>query len=150
MRDRAAQQILLAAFLAGIAHSAAHAADGIKAGKWEFTTQLQLPAQQSPAGGQSGPGSGQPMTRTNCIDSAHPIPVEAQCKLDNMHRSGEAVTWAMTCNLPQGAVHSTGTAHYAGDTMTSTLTAQAPGPSGNLVNTPGQITGRYLGPCEER
>ena len=52
MRDRAAQQILLAAFLAGIAPSAAHAADAIKAGKWEFTTQMELPAQQSPPGGQ--------------------------------------------------------------------------------------------------
>jgi hypothetical protein len=150
MKHRAAQRVLLAAFLAGVAHFPAHAADAVKAGKWEFTTQLQLPAAQSPAGGQSGPGSGQPMTRTACIDPAHPIPMEGQCKLDDMRSSGSTITWAMTCNLPQGPVQSTGSAHYGGETMQSTLTAHIPGPNGQPVAAPGQITGRYLGPCDAR
>ena len=150
MRDRAAQQFLLAAFLAGIAPSAAHAADAVKAGKWEFTTQMEMPAQQAPPGGQPAPGNGQPMTRTACIDPVHPIPVDQQCKLDNMHRSGDAVTWAMTCEMAQGPVHSTGSARYAGDTMEAKLTARVPSPNGQPIDAPGRITGRYLGPCDAR
>jgi hypothetical protein len=90
------------------------------------------------------------MTRTACIDPAHPIPVEEQCRLESVKRRGGTVNWAMTCNMPQGPVHSTGSAHYAGDTMTATLTAHFTGPNGKPVNAPGKITGRYLGPCEAR
>jgi len=150
MNNRAIQEVLLAALLAGLTPGAARAADAVKAGKWQFTTQMQLPAPQAPAGGQSVPGSGQPMTRTACIDPTHPIPVEEQCKLDNMQRNGGAVTWAMTCSMPQGPVRSTGSGHYAGDTMTATLTAVVPDPNGKWVNAPGRITGRYLGPCDAR
>jgi hypothetical protein len=150
MRDRATQQFLLAAFLAGSATSAAHAADAVRAGKWEFTTQMELPARQSPSGGQPAPGNGQPMTRTACIDPAHPIPVEGQCKLDDVRRSGGTITWAMTCNMAQGPVQSTGSAHYAGDTMEAKLTARVPSPNGQPIDAPGRITGRYLGPCDAR
>ena len=93
MNNRVAQGMLVAALLFGVAPAAARAADAVKAGKWEFTTQMQLPAPQSPIGSQSSPGSGQPMTRTACIDAAHPIPVEAQCKLDDMRQNGDTITW---------------------------------------------------------
>jgi len=151
MRTRAVQGIPLAALLACVMPAAVHAADAVKAGKWQFTTQMELPAMpQSGAGTQPRPGGGQPVTRTACIGSVHPIPVEEQCKLDNMRRKGNTVTWTMTCNMPQGPVHSSGSAHYAGDTMTATLTAHFSGPNGQPVNAPGRITGRYLGPCEAR
>jgi hypothetical protein len=150
MKDTAARGILLAALLAGIAPAGAQAADAVKAGKWQFTTQMQLPAMRSPAGGQSAAGSGQPMTHTACIDAAHPIPVEAQCKLDDMRQNGGTVTWAMTCNMPQGPIHSTGSARYVGETMEASLTARVPGPNGQPIDAPGRITGRYLGPCDAR
>lgn len=150
MNNRAAQGILLAALLSGFAPAAARAADAVKTGKWQFTTQMQLPAPQSPAGSQSAAGSGQPMTRTACIDAAHPIPVEAPCKLDDVRQNGGTVTWTMTCNMPQGPVHSTGSAHYAGETMEANLIARVPGPNGQPVDAPGRIMGRYLGPCDER
>jgi hypothetical protein len=151
MNNRAAQGMLVAALLFGVAPVGARAADTVKAGKWQFTTQMQLPPlPQSAAGAQPGGGSGQPMTRTACIDPAHPIPVEAQCKLDDVTQNGGTVTWAMTCNMPQGPVHSTGSARYAGETMEANLTARVPGPNGQPVDAPGRITGRYLGPCDER
>jgi hypothetical protein len=151
MHLKAAKGILLAALLAGVVPAASHAADAVRAGNWQFTMQMELPAMpQSAAGTQPGQAGGQPMTRTACIDSAHPIPVEQQCKLDNMRRSGAIVTWSMTCNTPQGPVLSTGSARYAGETMTATLTARIPGPDGKPVNAPGRIAGRYLGPCEAK
>ena len=151
MHTRAAPEVLFAALLTSAMPAVAHAADAVKAGKWEFTTQMQLPPMpQSQPGAQPGPASGQPMTRTACVDPGHPIPLEDQCKLDNMQHRGATVSWSMTCDMPQGAVRSTGSARYAGDTMTATLTARIPGPNGRPVDAPGRITGRYLGPCDTR
>ena len=107
---RAAGGNLLALSLATAVSVAAQAADEIKSGKWEFTTQMQLPgAVQSAPSGQAAGGNA-PMTRTACIDAANPIPAEAQCKVDQVDRRGSLVTWAMTCNSPRGEIHSAGSA----------------------------------------
>jgi hypothetical protein len=151
MMTRAAGGILLTIILASGSSVPSRAADEIKAGKWQFTTEMQLPsATQSPPGGQASAGGNAPMTRTACIDAANPIPAEAQCKLDRVDRHGGVVTWAMTCNTPRGPILSAGSGRYAGDTMEATLTARVPGPNGQLVDTPGRITGRYLGPCDAK
>ena len=151
MMTRAAGGILLTAVLANASPVPSRAADEIKAGKWEFTTQMQLPgAAQSPPGVQAPAGGNAPMTRTSCIDDANPIPAEGQCKLDQVDRHGSVVTWAMTCNSPRGPILSAGSGRYAGDTMEATLTARVPGPNGQPVDTPGHITGRYLAPCDAK
>jgi hypothetical protein len=151
MMTRTAGGILLTIVLASTSSVPSPAADEIKAGKWEFTTQMQLPgAAQSPPGVQASTGGNAPMTRTACIDAANPIPAEGQCKLDRVDRHGSVVTWAMTCNSPRGPILSAGSGRYAGDTMEATLTARVPGPNGQPVDTLGRITGRYLGPCDSK
>src|SRR6201993_1532575 len=105
---RAAVGNLLVLSLATAVSVAAQAADEIKSGKWEFTTQMQLPgAVQSAPAGQAAGGNA-PMTRTACINAANPIPAEAPCKLDHVDRRGGVVTWAMTCNTPLGPTQSAG------------------------------------------
>ena len=151
MTTRAETRILLIAVLAGLAPIGARGADEIKSGKWQFTTEMEMPASAA-AGAQARPASGAPMTRTLCIDPANPVPAETQqgniqCKLEKMERHGGSVTWAMTCNSPQGPIHSAGAGRYTGDTMAANLTASVPGPNGQMMNAPGRITGRYLGPC---
>ncbi len=151
MMTRATEGILLSIVLASASFVPSRAADEIKAGKWQFTTQMQLPgAAQSPPGVQASAGGNAPMTRTACIDAANPIPAEAQCTLDRVDRRGGAVTWAMTCNTPRGPILSAGSGRYAGDTMEASLTARVPGPNSQPVDTPGHITGRYLGPCDAK
>jgi hypothetical protein len=151
MMTRAAGGILLTIVLASASSVASRAADEIKSGKWEFTTQMQLPgAAQSPPGVQASAGGSAPMTRTACIDAANPIPAEAQCTLDRVERHDSVVTWAMTCNSPRGPIQSAGSGRYVGDTMEATLTARVPGPNGQPVDTPGHITGRYLAPCDTK
>jgi hypothetical protein len=151
MTTRTARGLLLTVVLASTLSAASRAADEIKAGKWEFTTQMQLPGPaQSPRGVQASAGGNAPMTRTACIDAANPIPAEGQCKLDRVDRHGSVVTWAMTCNSPRGPILSAGSGRYAGDTMEATLTARVPGPNGQPVDTPGHITGRYLAPCDAK
>src|SRR5213596_1427599 len=83
---RAAGGNLLALSLTTAVSVAAQAADEIKSGKWEFTTQMQLPgAVQSAPSGQAAGGNA-PMTRIACIDAVNPIPAEAQCKVDQADR----------------------------------------------------------------
>jgi Protein of unknown function (DUF3617) len=112
---------------------------------------MQLPgAAQSRPDVQPAAGGNAPMVRTACIDAANPIPAEAQCKLDRVDRHGSVVTWAMTCNSPRGPILSAGAGRYAGDTMEATLTARVPSPNGQPVDSPGRISGRYLGPCDAK
>jgi Protein of unknown function (DUF3617) len=151
MMTRAAGGILLSVLLVTAGSAAPRAADEIKSGKWQFTTQMQLPgAAQSPPGVQASAGGNAPMTLTACIDATNPVPAEAQCKLDRVDRHGGAVTWAMTCNTPRGPILSAGSGRYAGDTMEATLTARVPGPNGQPVDAPGKITGHYLAPCDAK
>ena len=151
MTTRTAGGLLLSAVLASSLSAPSRAADEIKAGKWEFTTQMQLPgAAQSPPGVQASAGGNAPMTLTACIDATNPVPAEAQCKLDRVDRHGGAVTWAMTCNTPRGPILSAGSGRYAGDTMEATLTARVPGPNGQPVDAPGKISGHYLAPCDAK
>lgn len=145
--------ILLALFVGATAFAAAQAADEIKGGNWQFTTQMQAPgatqsgATQSGSAAQASAGGNAPMTLTACIDAANPIPAEGQCKVDRVDRHGGLVSWAMTCNTPRGTIHSAGSARYAGETMEATLMARVPGPNGQPIDTPGRITGHYLAPC---
>ena len=145
---KAAAGSLLALSLAAAVTVAAQAADEIRSGKWEFTTQMQLPGQSAPAGQAAGRNA--PMTRNACIDAANPIPAEAQCKVDQVDRRGSLVTWTMTCNSVRGEIHSAGSARYTGSTMEGTVTARVPGPNGQVVDTPGHIAGRYLAPCDAK
>ena len=90
MMTKAAGGVLLALVVGGTSSVPSRAADEIKAGKWQFTTQMQLPgAAQSTPGVQASAGGNAPMTRTACIDAANPIPAEAQCKLDRVDRHGD-------------------------------------------------------------
>jgi uncharacterized protein DUF3617 len=132
---------LLALSLGVAASVAAQAADEIKPGKWEFTTQMQLPGAISSAPGGQAAGGNAPMTRTACIDGDNPIPAETQCKVDQVDRRGGLVTWSTTCNSPRGEIHAAGSARYASNTMEGTVTARVPGPNGPPVDTPGQIDG---------
>ena len=145
MMTRAAGGILLTIVLAIAISAPSQAADEIKGGKWQFTTQMQPPPGVQPAAGGNAP-----MTLTACIDSANPIPAEGQCNVDRVNRRGSLVNWAMTCNSPRGAIQSAGSGRYSGDTMEATLTARVPGPNGQPVDTPGRITGRYLGACDAK
>ena len=101
---------LLALSLATAVSVAAQAADEIKSGKWEFTTQMQLPGavQSAPAGRAAGGNA--PMTRTACIDAANPIPAEAQCKVDQVDRPRHSRHLGNDLQLAARGVHSAGSA----------------------------------------
>jgi len=159
---RFASAILLAAVAAG----SAYAADGIKAGKWEFSAQVQmlnmpkLPlGVKLPPGIKIGPG-GVNVTRTSCVDPATPVPAamhqtnqqRGQCKVAKLDSSGGTVRWESTCTQASDAtaVHSEGVAHYTGDTMTADVKTVVNSPGGAPYDTTQHVTGHYLGPYDAK
>ena len=152
---RAAERVFLfAGLLTGMVAATSYAVDAIKAGKWQFTTEMQMPAGMPPASGrQVQPGGSTKMTRTACITPANPVPEategNVQCKVDDERRSGSTVSWSMTCTPPQGKpVRSDGVAHYTGNAMEATFTTHLTAPDGRAIDNPGRITGQYLGVCD--
>jgi hypothetical protein len=153
----AERAIVIGALLTGMAMtSAAGAADAIQAGKWQFTTEVQMPATVQPGSSvQAGPGGNTKMTRIACINQENPVPAQTQgdvrCNVDTMQRQGGTVAWAMTCTPPQGTpVRSDGVAHYTGTTMEGTFTTHIIAANGKPADNPGRISGRYIGACEAR
>jgi hypothetical protein len=148
---------LVFAIMATAAIQAAHAADAIRGGRWEFTSQTQMPQQMPqlppgvtlPPGVRMEPGGGMNVTHTSCVDPSRAVPTDPrpECKIDKMQRNGGIVNWATTCRTARGAVRSEGVAHYSGDTMEATLTTHIPQGNGPVMTTQQHIAGRYLGAC---
>jgi hypothetical protein len=162
---RFAVRLLAAVPLAALAVAVvagAHAADVIRAGKWEFAAQVQVPNLPKlppgitlPPGINVGPG-GINVTRTSCVNQATAVPPDlrppaeqhGQCKIDRLDRNGGTVHWTTTCTTQEGSIHSEGTAHYTGDKMEATLLTRSVDQSGRAQQTSQRITGRYLGACD--
>jgi hypothetical protein len=147
---------LFAGLMTGMVATTSQAADEIRAGKWQFTTEMRTPAGIQPApGGQPQSGGSTRMTHAACITPANPIPASAegniQCKVDKEQHHGGTVSWTMTCTPPQGRpVHSDGVAHYTGNAMEATFTTHLTTPDGHAIDNPGRITGAYLGTCDAK
>jgi hypothetical protein len=154
-----------AVILVLLAAGTAHAADMIKAGKWEFSAQVQVPNMPKlPSGVQLPPGvnigaGGINMTRTSCLDSARPVPADmhpptqqhGKCSVGAANKNSNTVTWETSCTQSDGSVvHSDGVAHYTGDTMEATMKTRVTGGTGGISESSQHITGRYLGPCDAK
>ncbi len=150
--------LLMLALPAAMAVTDAQAADAIKGGRWEFTSQMQMampqmpklpPGVSLPPGMALKPGGGMSVTHTACVDPDKAVPSDprGECKIDRMQRDGSTVKWSTTCKTKEGTAHSEGEAHYSGDTMEATMTTEVPQANGKTMKTSQHITGHYLGPC---
>lgn len=159
MRRQLALTALLVTAALWQGSAAAQTAQGIKPGRWEFTSQMQMPnmpqlppGTQLPPGVQMPAGGGLSASHTSCIDPERAVPTDPrpECKIDRMQRSGNTVNWSTTCTTAQGPVHSTGAAQYSGDTMQATVQTAIPQAGGRTMTTTQHIAGRYLGACAAR
>src|SRR5262245_47019288 len=95
--------LAFATVLGLVSASRALADGGLREGKWEVTTQMQMPGvpMQLPA-----------TTRTQCVtkaqqdDPASTLPSgspdpQAKCTASDYHRDGSKVTWKLTCTGSQ-------------------------------------------------
>ena len=156
---------MVLAACATVMASAGFAADAIKAGKWEFSAQVQVPNMPKlPPGVTLPPGvnigsGGVNVTHTSCVTASAPMPADmhppqeqqGQCKVSKLDSDGGTVRWETTCSPGDGAtVVSEGVAHYNGDTMEATMKTVVTSGGNPPTETKQHITGRYLGPCDAK
>ena len=129
------------------AAAATYAQTPMRPGRWEVTTQMQMPNMpvQMPA-----------MKTTQCVtpeqlkDPANAVPRGPQngrgrpnqdCKVSDYKASGNKVTWNMSCSAPQ-AMTGTGEMTFVDDTYTATMKMQSP--QGEMEM---KMSGKRLGDC---
>ncbi len=160
--------VLTAAMFCGAGLVLPAMADGLKEGKWEYTTEMQfgggmgMPQGQAmpklPQGVQLPPGMKMPqfgpkgMTTTfqRCMTNDKPVPTDdkgpQKCEVKKMDRSGNTVKWVMHCAGKGGDMDGEGAATYTGDTMTSEMKMTG-SHDGQPIDVTQKTTGKYLGAC---
>jgi Protein of unknown function (DUF3617) len=146
----------------------ARAADTLRPGKWEYTvTTRTADLPQLPPGVKLPPNlhlhigrGGMTVSHTGCLRTSDPAAALAkphgpgaahsQCTVERMQRSGGTITWATTCTMPDGVLHSEGTAHYTGERIEADFRTRTTRPDGPPMKATSHVVGRYLGPCDEK
>lgn len=157
--------ITLALFIAGSRIGAAAADYQIKVGKWEFSV-LVPGVTQLPPGMQNDPAvrltpDGLTISHTECTTSDNPLPAMARgpsaprdadhpCKVDRTDVSGNIVHWSWSCATDKATVQSQGVLRYHGKTLDGEYTMRTSTPSHPRFEKSQSLTGRYLGPCDDK
>jgi len=143
---------------------AAGAADAIREGKWEFTSEMQMEGMPQmpalPPGVKLPPGLSV-STRGNtmhsivvkCITKDDLVPVsdpkvDNKCKTTRMERKGNTVNWSTVCADKDMKMTGDGVATYTGEVMASTMTMTAQG-QGQSMKQVVKTKGKYLGVCSK-
>lgn len=152
-----------AALLATVAVvNTAPAAEPIHQGRWQYTVTTQMKnlpqgMQLPPDVQRSAAPGGMTITETSCVNSNDPTAelrkphgpraAETQCRVDSLNNTGETITWASTCQMPEATLRTEGVARYTGDRMEANFTSRAMIPTGQPIDVYNHVTGRYVGPC---
>lgn len=142
---------------------AAGAADAIREGKWEFTSEMQMEGMPQmpalPPGVKLPPGmsvatQGNTMRSTvvKCITKDDLVPAsdktDTKCKTTKMERRGNTVKWSTVCTDKDMKMTGDGVATYTGEVMDSTTTMTTQG-QGKTTKQVVKTKGKYLGVCSK-
>lgn len=114
------------------------AADTIREGLWEITTQMEMP--------------GMPMkmpatvmkhcyTKNDVSDQKKIISQDKNCSVTDLKKSSNKVTWKMKCSGENAATMS-GETIFAADSYTSVMKMNSHGQTMTM-----KVKGKHLGPC---
>ena len=164
---RAACRFLLPVLVAGpAAFAATEAPPDVREGTWEYRTTVRIPGLVLPEGlpalppgielpeGMSMPSVGPEgitSTATACLTRDQLVPptdqTGQQCRILDLHRRGNTVTWKAECDTPQGKGAGEGHAVYSRERMNATMTLR-----GDVQGIPAMMElvteGHYIGPCK--
>ena len=111
----------------------------MRPGRWEVTTQLQMP---------NSPLKLPDMKSVQCVtpeqlkDPGSALPNAAPgCKVSDYKTTGTTVSWKMACAAPQN-MSGSGELTFAGDTYTGTIKANTP--QGDMAM---KLSGKRVGDC---
>lgn len=115
----------------------------IREGKWEITTELEIPGMSSDMPQQS-------FTHIECLNKDDYVPQGSQtkgaggnCVIKDVRTSGDTVSWTMHCNTGQGEMKGKGSITYNGDTFEGTMNSVMPGME--MIQ---HLQGRRIGDCD--
>lgn len=156
--------VVLGAAAGLVLAASAGAADAIREGKWEFTSEMQMEGMPQmpalPPGVKLPPGMsvstrGNTMRSTvvKCITKDDLVPASDQktdnkCKTTKMERKGNTVTWNTVCTDGGMKMTGDGVATYTGEVMDSTMTMTTQG-QGQSTKQVVKTKGKYLGVCSK-
>jgi len=158
--------LLLALVASPATFAASEAPPDVREGRWEYKTTVQIPGLVLPEGlpalppgielpeGMSMPrlgAEGVTSTITSCLTRDQLVPPTDQagqeCRILDLRRRGNTVTWKAECDTPQGKGRGEGQAVYSRERMNATMSM-----SGNFQGIPAMMElvteGRYIGPCQ--
>jgi hypothetical protein len=108
-------------------------------GKWEITTQTEMAVMPS-----------QSVKHVQCITADDMVPVSQdanqQCKVTDIVRSGNTMSWKISCGGQGGGMEGTGSVTYTGDTMKGVMNMTIKG-AGNM-QVKNVMSGRRIGDCD--
>jgi hypothetical protein len=115
------------------------AADGIRDGQWEITTQMEMPGM---------PVKMKPTVMRHCyskndvLDQKKVITRDKNCTVTDMKKSGNKMTWAMKCT-GQNAGTMSGETVFNPDSYSSTMNMNSQGQKVTM-----KVKGKRLGNCK--
>ena len=129
--------------LSSISTSFAGSGLNMQEGKWEITTQMQMPGMPTNMPQMKN-------TQIQCLTKKDFVPQSSQpgqeCKITDKKIVGSTVTWTMVCKNRGGEMKGTGKATYKGNTFEGTMKMLMP-QQGNMEVT-SQVSGRRIGNCK--
>jgi hypothetical protein len=91
-----------------------------------------------------------PFTLSQCLTKDNPVPDQSsknqECKITNMQKSGDTVTWKMECTQRGGSMQASGTMTFKGDSLEGKTQMNMGPDAGNRVITT-YMKGKRVGPC---
>jgi hypothetical protein len=115
------------------------AADGMREGLWEITTQMEMPGM---------PVKMKPTvmkhcyTKTDVADRKSVISRDKNCSVTDLKNTGNKVTWTMTCT-GSNAGTMTGETVFSGDSYASVMKMKSQGRNVTM-----KVKGKRLGDCK--
>lgn len=123
----------------------AHAEDEpFKSGKWDIVATAP---------------NGTTVSRTKCLSSENSLPTMEHrlsvthpypCTIDKPERSGGTLSWSATCIAGEITIEEKLIGHYTGETLDGVYTVRSTKAGGSPIETSQPLTGRYLGPCDDK
>lgn len=121
--------------------TAACAEPNLSEGKWEITTQMEMPGM---------PMAIPPVKYTHCMTKKDVVPQQPEknqdCKMISTDIQGDTVYWVMECKSGKDTMRSNGHVTYKKDRFDGAINATMSGSENMTMQS--KISGRYLGPCK--
>lgn len=134
-------RILAAALLCCAFALPVWAEPNLQDGKWEITTQLQMPGL---------PFAPPPMKFTRCLTKKDAVPQQnepqSNCRMISSDVQGDTVFWVMECKDQHGTTRSNGQVTYHKDSFEGAVNVTTSGKDAATMTS--KMSGRRLGNCK--